>query len=345
MASHFDRWEKDPFFSAAEEVQESTDRMESTYRTWVHAMKDTSNMWNSEELRRDLRATLGTAKWQLEEFERAVSSSYSNSAADDAKDRHREFVIAIGSQISKVESSLNESALSKGKPPVPWVRLDEGECNELALFLSGPLASGDKKSAKIHFRNEQTAIPLETDKQSSPKKNSRHSVEWGLLDAREEKFPGHRRTASASADIGAWKIAVGDELLLQTSSKGQPEVPPRRVPSFSGFLSTMETASKWKWSNNGYRKLKLSDRLQEADDTLPQSQKLTRGIDACKERSKGCLDGCDDCYDKQLYVWHGAIQRQLQRSQYQMQYSRPVQVIFWIFLLLCLLVLFTLHAI
>ena len=26
MASHFDRWEKDPFFSAAEEVQESADR-------------------------------------------------------------------------------------------------------------------------------------------------------------------------------------------------------------------------------------------------------------------------------------------------------------------------------
>lgn len=26
MASAFDRWEKDPFFSAAEEVQESADR-------------------------------------------------------------------------------------------------------------------------------------------------------------------------------------------------------------------------------------------------------------------------------------------------------------------------------
>lgn len=26
MASNFDRWEKDPFFSAAEEVQESADR-------------------------------------------------------------------------------------------------------------------------------------------------------------------------------------------------------------------------------------------------------------------------------------------------------------------------------
>lgn len=29
MASSFDRWEKDPFFSAAEEVQESADRYNS----------------------------------------------------------------------------------------------------------------------------------------------------------------------------------------------------------------------------------------------------------------------------------------------------------------------------
>uniref|UniRef100_A0A5B7A4H3 Syntaxin 6/10/61 N-terminal domain-containing protein n=2 Tax=Davidia involucrata TaxID=16924 RepID=A0A5B7A4H3_DAVIN len=347
MASHFDQWEKDPFFSAAEEVQESADRMESTYRTWIHAMKDTSNMWNSEELRRNLHTALGTTKWQLEEFERAVSSSYANSPADDAKDRHRQFIIAIRSQISKVEGSLKESVVSEGKPPVPWVRLDEGECNELALFLSGPLTSGDKISAKIHVRDEQTAIPQEADKQSAPEcsKNSRHSVEWGLLEAREEKFPGHRRTASASADIGAWKIAVGDELLPQISSNVRPEVPPRRIPSFSGFLSTMETASKLKWSKNGYRKLKLTDHHQEAENTLLRSQQLTRGINACYERSKSCLDGCDDCYDKQLYGWYGAIQRQLQRSQYQMQYSRPIQVILSIVLLLCLIVLFALRAI
>ncbi|KAI5393243.1 hypothetical protein KIW84_060385 [Lathyrus oleraceus] len=65
MATSFDRWEKDPFFNAAEEVQESADRMESTFRTWVHATKDTSSIWNPNELRRDLLTTLGTAKWQV----------------------------------------------------------------------------------------------------------------------------------------------------------------------------------------------------------------------------------------------------------------------------------------
>ena len=73
---------------------------------------------------------------QLEEFERAVQSSYSGSSSEDARDRHREFILAIENQISKIEKSLQESALLEGKTSMPWVRLDEGECNELDFFLS-----------------------------------------------------------------------------------------------------------------------------------------------------------------------------------------------------------------
>ena len=36
---------------------------------------------------------------QFEEFERTVKSSYTNSNSDVAKERHHEFVSAIGSQI------------------------------------------------------------------------------------------------------------------------------------------------------------------------------------------------------------------------------------------------------
>lgn len=346
MASHFDRWEKDPFFSAAEEVQESADRMESTYRTWIHSMKDSSK-WNSEELRRDLRTAIGTTKWQLEEFERAVKSSYDHTLADDAKERHCEFVNAIGCQISKTDSSLRELSISDGKPPLPWVRLDEGESHELAMFLSGPAMHADKTSPKINVQAELLANPQETDKQLTHEcsKNSHHLLECNLVEAMEEKLPGHRRTASASADIGSWKIAVTDDAFPQSSS-GHIGPSPRKIPSFSGFLNTMEAASKLKWPKNGYRKLKNMDHPQEADSTS-QSLPLTRGVNACCEKSKSCLDGssgCDDCYDKQLYSWYGAIQRLLQRSQYQMQYSRPIQMVFWI-VLLCLIVLFALHAI
>ena len=38
--------------------------MESTYRTLIHALKEPS-AWNTEELKRDLRTALGTAKWQV----------------------------------------------------------------------------------------------------------------------------------------------------------------------------------------------------------------------------------------------------------------------------------------
>ncbi|GFP92723.1 hypothetical protein PHJA_001416500 [Phtheirospermum japonicum] len=325
MASTFDRWEKDPFFSAAEEVQESADRMESTYRTWIHAMKDTGGVWNLDELGRDLRTTLGTTKWQLEEFERAAKSSYpSSSSADDAKDRHRDFVIAIKNQITKVESSLNESTVSHGKPPLPWVRLDEGERNELALFLSG----------KVHGNSQ------EADRQTvnDCSRSSSHLVELGQVEGKEEKFTGHRRTASASADIISWKIMVADDVSPQDSFSKKPDLPPRKIPSFSGLLNTMESSmSQLKWSKIGYKKLKLTDQPQEADAALPKTQNLTRGVNICYEKSKSCLDGCDDSYDKHLYGWYGTIQRQLQRSQYHMQYSRPVQVVFSVILLLCLL--------
>ncbi|KAB1220276.1 hypothetical protein CJ030_MR3G019022 [Morella rubra] len=338
MASSFDRWEKDPFFSAAEEVQESADRMESTYRTWVHAKKDESTMWDVEELSRDLHTALGTTKWQLEEFERAVRASYTKSSSGDARGRHREFIIAIEEQTSKVENSLQVSTLSEGKASLPWVRLDEGECNELALFLSGPPTYEVKTPVQSNQRDIEN--PEVTDKDSAPDclKNSHHSAEWGgSVEAREDKSHGHRRTASASPDIGAWKIVVPDDECEQSSSNRPTGLPVRKIPSLSGFLSSMESAPKLKWSKNGFRKLKAMDHQQEADTAFLRPPQLSRGINACYERSKSCLDSCDDCYDKQLYGWYGAIQRQLQRSQYQMQYSRPVQVIFWIFLLLCLI--------
>lgn len=351
MATSFDRWEKDPFFSAAEEVQESADRMESTYRAWMHAKKDASSMWDAEELRRDLRTALGTTKWQLEEFERAVRSSYVRSSNDDAKDRHREFITAIENQISNIENSLKENSLSQGKPPLPWVRLDEGERNELALFLSGSPKAADKNPVKSCGCDNERLQALDKESALECSKSSTRSAERGSQDTRGEKslevekLHGHRRTASASADIGAWKIKVFDDSLAPSSSNQLRDQPVRKIPSLSGFLSSMESVSGLKCSKNGFRKWKATDSHQEADIELLRPMQLTKGINACYERSKSCLDSCDDCYDKQLYGWYGAIQRQLQRSQYQMQYSRPVQITIWVLLLLCLIVLILLRAV
>ncbi|PIA33088.1 hypothetical protein AQUCO_04200091v1 [Aquilegia coerulea] len=351
MATNFDRWEKDPFFSAAEEVQESADRMESTYRTWIHETKDNSSVCDPNELRRDLQTALGTAKWQLEEFERAVRSSYVDNSAKDAKTRHCQFIDAIRNQIDTVENSLKEFAFAEGKSEgktasLPWVRLDEGERDELALFLSGsPAARNATQNIDAHTkeRRESNTVGAHEEMMPDCSKNSCQSAEKDLEEPKEDKLRGHRRTASASADIGSWKIAVGDE--QRKSSDGQPDQPLPRIVSFSGFLSTMEPMTKIKSSKNGFRKWKLADRHQ-ATDTLPlQSQQLSRDIDACYERSKSCLDSCDETYNKHLYGWLGAVQRQLQRSQYQIQYSRPVQVAMWVAVAICMLVIFALRVV
>ncbi|XP_022132178.1 uncharacterized protein LOC111005100 [Momordica charantia] len=331
MASSFDRWEKDPFFSAAEEVQESADRMESTYRTWVHASKDESSIWNCDELGRDLRTALGTTKWQLEEFERAVKSSYINNTNEDARDRHREFIVAIEDQVSKTENSLQEVSESKGKSSLPWMRLDEGESNELALFLSGPSTGEDKTVVNNVVSDNGNSQAMDEESAPACSSNSLQSADRG--DYREEKSHGHRRTASASPDIGSWKIAISGVDFQQGSLNGQSQ-PVRKIPSFSGLLSTVESAPKLKWPKNGFRKSKVVDRHQETNSTLLQSPQSTRGIIAGYVRNKSCLDSCDDFYDKQLYGWYGSIQRQFQRSLYQMQYSRPVQVTFSTILIL-----------
>lgn len=350
MASSFEKWEKDPYFPVAEEVQESADRMESTYRTWIHAMKDTSGRWKLDELRRDLQTTVGTTKWQLEEFGQAVRSSYTNSnSEEDERDRHQDFIVAIGSQIAKVENSLNDSVVSNGKPPLPWMKLDEQERNELALFLSGPSSSANSTAGKVQAKGWGVEKSQEADRQivNEFSRSSSHLVDLCPVqgEGKEVKSPGHRRTASASADIESWKIAVADDTFTHEPSSLKPDPKPRKTPSFSGFLSTLESSvSQLTWSKNGYKKFKHTDDLQDDDIAIPRSHNSARGANICYEKNKSCLDGYDEYYDKQLYGWHGTIQRKLQRSQYQMQY-RPVKVFCSIFLMICLLGLLILRVI
>lgn len=138
VANSFDLWRKDAFFSAAEEVQESADIMESAYRAWLRERRERSNPQELNELCRELQTALGTAKWQLEEFGKAVRLSYQHLGGDDNRaTRHRQFISAIESQISQVEVSLRESYIEEGKQPLRWVNLDEEERDDLAAFLIG----------------------------------------------------------------------------------------------------------------------------------------------------------------------------------------------------------------
>nr|XP_043620488.1 uncharacterized protein LOC122592350 [Erigeron canadensis] len=146
VANTFDLWQKDIFFSAAEEVQASTDIMESAYRTWVRQKREGLKSSDLDELCRELQTALGTAKWQLDEFQKAVRMSNKYTVNDVRTTRHEQFVSVIASQISGVELALKEYYSDEGRKPLRWVNLDEEERDDLAMFLSG--SSVSSKSTK-----------------------------------------------------------------------------------------------------------------------------------------------------------------------------------------------------
>ncbi|KZV54781.1 hypothetical protein F511_40612 [Dorcoceras hygrometricum] len=156
VANSFDLWQKDTFFSAAEEVQQSADVMESAYRTWLRAKREGSISQQLDELGRDLQRALDTAKWQLEEFEKAVCMSYRKHSDDITITRHRQFVSALEDQISHVEATLKESFNVEEKKSLQWVDIDQENCEDFALFLSGSPGTSLKKEDESEKVEEAT---------------------------------------------------------------------------------------------------------------------------------------------------------------------------------------------
>ncbi|KAJ4880544.1 Syntaxin/t-SNARE family protein [Raphanus sativus] len=147
VAKSFDLWQKDVFFSAAEEVQQSADTMESAYRMWIKEKREGARVSvESDHLCNELQAALSTAKWQLEEFERAVRLSHGRSCRDDTTlTRHKQFVSAIENQIHRVQSALSEN----GEQPLRWVvDLNREERDDLAMFLSGSSQTSESLSGE-----------------------------------------------------------------------------------------------------------------------------------------------------------------------------------------------------
>ncbi|KAH0889672.1 hypothetical protein HID58_052101 [Brassica napus] len=104
VAKSFDLWQKDVFFSAAEEVQQSADTMESACRLWIKEKRESGRVSvESDHLSNELQAALSTAKWQLEEFGRAVRLSHGRCRDDTTLTRHKQFVSAIENQIHRVQ--------------------------------------------------------------------------------------------------------------------------------------------------------------------------------------------------------------------------------------------------
>ncbi|XP_022731632.1 uncharacterized protein LOC111286099 [Durio zibethinus] len=320
VANSFDLWQKDAFFSAAEEVQESADIMESAYRMWIKDGREGLKTGDSAELCRELQTALGTAKWQLEEFERAIRLSHGHCSDDITATRHRQFIAAIESQIFRVEASLKEAFIEEGKQPLRWVNLDEEECDDLAMFLSGTSPSlqpsmkstrlenshkrkdtdpdfnatcnGNVSEVKIfNFSGKDAECVIDVEDEESPGKTD--DVNCG-----QDRTTGARRTWS-SPNFGALKIVIADE-----------------YEDRSQIRSGVEATPKEKGSKPFFCKQRFGE--------LPQA--------------KGSFNLCN-----QRFGWVGGLQRQLQ-SPVHLQFSCSLQLTLALMIAIFLIVPFVLYS-
>ncbi|XP_039165002.1 uncharacterized protein LOC104437384 isoform X2 [Eucalyptus grandis] len=255
VANSFDLWRKDAFFSAAEEVRNPpTCAMESTYRAWAREMREASSPEYLNDLSRDLQIALGTAKWQLEEFERAVRLSDGPHGDKTTTARHGQFIVAIRDQIAHVEAALQEFLSEGGKQPLQWVNLDKEERDDLALFLSG--TSELSQIVKDEFTEHGTSLKgfiLENyDKKEDVGSNTNAACSSGLIDEgkslkdgqpnedvhcmtdlhtkdQADKTSGSRRTWS-SPSMGDWRIAVADDEERNNLNSTVVDTPKEKVP-------------------------------------------------------------------------------------------------------------------
>ncbi|KAK1324146.1 hypothetical protein QJS10_CPA02g01479 [Acorus calamus] len=350
----FDQWQKDSFFSAAEEVQESTDLMESVYRMWLRGRSDGFDSDHMDELLKELQTALGTAKWQLEEFDRFVRLSHG--MGDKTLARRRQFVAVIENQVSHIEKVIQESLIEDGKQPLRWVQLNDEESNELEVFLSG--TSQPSLSTKDTHVNSLTLKRSGSSQESTVvnsikclKENPRNDDDAEFLmelpekvlqvkdlsNGQGEQLNGPKRTWS-SPDMGAWAITIPDKDVEKKASEASTETS-AYVSRHRGLLRSIELAMKTKWMRNSFSKEKVGDDSGQLGSRGPS--RFTQGM---SERIGNCLsDYKEDSTPKQPLGRVGGYQRQLHGSLY-MQYSRSLPITLLVVLAIILVVPFVLYS-
>jgi len=407
MTANFDRWEADPFFSAAEDVQDSADRLESAYRSWVsvRSVTDTDpscgdnlgnsvdilrrdpscgdNLGNSVDiLRRELQTALGTAKWQLDEFERAVKSSYLGRDVD-ASGRHKQFVMAIQSQISGIEKAMSDSVIDEGKKRLRWVQLDDHEKDDLALFLCGSCENNSNSLEQQSVNKTEEMVDLRIDdahmlnrrdlrdfcnvgSDCGPgvngyketiliNKDSKFVVqlaEQNVADSHDDwhtgatidRKSGHRGSSSDGAVLGSWKIVIADENDEKETVESQSKESLARLNLWD-LTNKLGLAAKLKWSKSGLKRWKDSGHCHPGNEYI-RDLGMKTWLRGNKKMTNGeCVSYDNILSHKLTYGWAGSLQRKMQRSQYCIQYSRPLQITWMLLIILCLVGLFTFHVI
>ncbi|KAJ1267925.1 hypothetical protein BS78_07G096200 [Paspalum vaginatum] len=265
-----EQWQKDGFFQAAEEVQESADLMESVYRTWMRERSNDSSSDEVEDLQRELQTALGTAKWQLEQFERAVSSSddkYSLEVGTVA--RRQQFVVAIEDQISRVEKEINGSLMDNGSRGLNWVKLDDEERDDLVAFLSAPaefysemkstdssycIPSRQKNLSIAMSDHRDPALVIKDVHKVPPKEISRvKSDVCGLA----EQLHGPRTNLNSGGD--QWKIDIGNETDDDRKLSPNAFQASSQTSALSSLRRGTESLTRVRWFWNGLWKPKSDE--------------------------------------------------------------------------------------
>ncbi|XP_074591927.1 uncharacterized protein LOC141847750 [Curcuma longa] len=327
VGSSFDHWQKDVFFSAAEEVQESADALESLYRIWMRYLKDGFPSGAEDELHRELHIALGTAKWQLEEFEKAVRLSHENYPSEaNTITRHEHFMEAIGNQISRIEKALRD----EGKQPLRWIQLNAEEQDDLALFLSEvPLNLQDSSQgisqSECAKGSKDTVVP----------RNSHKSV---------EQLSGLRRTSS-SVDESSWKIEVSDDIEADSRQSVEPMPEMRINPSILSRLWKNVESSRLRLFRNSSKKFKSEEQLQFRNGFLNYMDMkriacLAQRISRLTERSRSCFKATSS---QQLAARIEVVQRQIPGNRYQ-QFGPSLRLAFLLLLSIILIVPFVLYS-
>lgn len=202
----------------------------------------------------------------MEEFEKAVRLSHeSYPSEENAVARHKQFIAAIGNQIYSIEKAFREEV----KHPLRWVQLDTKEQDDLARFLSAgrdkgsdcnkctshePINPQSLRSFKktIAFNNDANHVVEVATGEPLRRKDNEGCTEV-------EQLNSLRRTSS-SLDASAWKIAVADDINVDSKLvEVKPEMP--NHASRWGFLKSVEP-TKLRWLRNNFVKAKSEEYLQ-----------------------------------------------------------------------------------
>ncbi|KAL6842252.1 hypothetical protein ACP4OV_027900 [Aristida adscensionis] len=289
-----EQWQKDGLFQAAEEVQESADLMESIYRTWTRERTNNSNSEEVNDLQRELQTALGTAKWQLEQFERAVSSSNDKySLEESTMARRRQFVVAMEDQIGRVEKAINGSSIDSGKRGFNWVKLDDEERDDLVSFLSAP--------AEFYSEMRNTDNSYHIPCRQNNGTNGHNDVALVIKDITEipaREISGVKsdvcgltedlhdyRTNLASGD-DHWKIDIGNEIVDRKSSPKRADT--SNQTTISGTRKGAECLTRERWFWNGLWKPK-SDEHHPSRYDMPNHLNF-RGIYLIAQRFNGLTE-------------------------------------------------------